>query len=293
MTAQSLRLGAWLGAAALSLGVVPLAKKMALVDGGSTAAVAVGTSVIAGLVIATWLGLQGQWNDLKTLSRRDWRSVLAVGALGSGLVPLFGILAMTETSASNRALFQSAYPVATALAARTLLNERLDPPAYLWIALICLGLVLMNVETGNGLGLTSWPFWLLASTLPLVGLADVLAKRSLGSATPEIIAFGRALGGLLILTFLLPWVGWSPIAAMDADTWLWVLLAGVCMGIFAVSLYQVFDRTLATLAASLIALAPVLTLVLEVSLLDLRLDSLQWVSFALVLSAVILLSRRV
>ncbi|OAB60480.1 hypothetical protein AY599_00230 [Leptolyngbya valderiana BDU 20041] len=293
MTTGSLRLGAWLGAAVLSLGVVPLAKKMALVDGGSTAVVAFSTSMVAGLVIVAWLGLQGQWKDLKTLSRRDWGSVLAVGALGSGLVPLFGILAMTETSASNRALFQSAYPVATAMAARTLLHERLDSWAYGWIALVCIGLVLMNLDRGQGLSLIDWPFWLLASTLPLIGLADVLAKRSLGNLSPEIIAFGRALGGLLILAVLLPWVGWSPIATMAPSSWLWIAAAGLCMGVFAVALYQVFDRTLATLAASLIALAPVLTLVLEVSLLDLRLDGLQWIGFALVLGAVILLSRRV
>jgi drug/metabolite transporter (DMT)-like permease len=65
------------------------------------------------------------------------------------------------------------------------------------------------------------------------------------------------------------------------------------MGVFAVALYQVFDRTLATVAASLIALAPVLTLALEASLLQLQLDLLQWAGFALVLAGVVLLSRRV
>jgi drug/metabolite transporter (DMT)-like permease len=209
VTGGKLRLAAWLAAAVLALGTAPLAKKMALVDGGDSLLVALATALVAGLVVFAWLAFVGQLTRLGALSPRDWRSVLMVGALGSGLVPLFGILAMTETSASNRALFQSAYPVATAIAARLLLSERLDGLAYAWILVVCLGLLLMNLDPGNGLSLISWPFWLLLATLPLIGLADVIAKKSLAQLTPELIALGRALGGLLILLALLPWAGSS------------------------------------------------------------------------------------
>jgi len=290
--AVNLRLAAWLVAAVLAMGVVPLAKKMALVDGGSSLLIAFSTSVVAGVVILAWLLARSQLGKLQALSLRDWRSVLTVGALSSGLVPLFGILAMTATSASNRALFQSAYPVATAIAARLLLNERLDALTYLWVGVVCLGLLMMNLDPGSGPNFLSWPFWLLLGTLPLIGLADVTAKRALGSLTPEVIAFGRAIGGLLILMLPLPWFA-SNVSDTEPTTWLWILLAGVCMGVFAVALYQIFDRTLATLAASLIALAPLLTLGLELILLGLQLGLVQWTGFALVLVAVVLLARRV
>jgi len=292
MKGRVLRLSAWLGVAALALGTTPLAKKMALVDGGSSSLIAFSTTLVSGAVIFGWLLIQGQFGHLNRLTPRSWTSVLTVGALSSGLVPLLGILAMTETSASNRALFQSAYPAATAIAARLMLGERLSGVAYVWVGLVSVGLVLMNFNAGDGLDLMSWPFWLLFATLPLVGLADVIAKRALGSMTPEIIAFGRALGGFLMMILLIPWVV-ATIGRSEPSTWFWMLLAGACMGVFAVALYQVFDRTLATLAASLIALAPLLTLFLEVSLLDLRLDALQWVGFALVLASIVLLSRRV
>lgn len=296
MNPRVLRLSAWLAAGVLALGAVPLAKKMALVGGGGSVLIALSTTLVSGAMVLGWLVARGQFGKLADLSARDWCSVLAVGALGSGLVPLFGILAMTETSASNRALFQSAYPVATAIAARVLLGERLDAPAYLWIGLVCLGLIMMNLANGTGMQLMNWPFWLLLGTLPLIGLADVIAKRALGSLSPEIIAVGRAFGGLLILLLPLPWVATTlgaSIGDMDSSAWLWILLAGGCMGVFAVALYQVFDRTTATLAASLIALAPLLTLGLEASLLGLSLDAIQWAGFALVLTAVVLLARRV
>jgi len=65
------------------------------------------------------------------------------------------------------------------------------------------------------------------------------------------------------------------------------------MGIFGVALYQVFDRTEASMAASLMALAPALTLAAEAALLGVSLNPWQWTGFALVLTALLWLARRI
>lgn len=132
---------------------------------------------------------------------------------------------------------------------------------------------------------------LLLSTLPMIGLADGIAKRALHDQQPEVVAAGRAVGGVLILVLALPWIVRDAGGAL-AQTWPWLLLSGLCMAAFTVALYQVFNRTFATVAASLIALAPLLTLMGEIALLGLSLVWLQWIGFALVLLAVIGLSRR-
>jgi len=181
----------WTLAAVIALAFAPLTMKMALSVGGSPLQVAFITALFAALVVCGWLLLR---NKARGLPRMPWRQRLAlllVGALSAGLVPLFGILAMTETSASNRALFQSAYPAATALAARLLLGERLGPFSYMLIGLVCSGLVLMNLEPAPGLSMLGWPFWLLLATLPLIGLADVIAKKNLVDQPPEVVAAGR------------------------------------------------------------------------------------------------------
>jgi len=281
----------WTLAAVLALAFAPLAMKMALSVGGSTLPVALVTALVAALLVCGWMLAR---NKARRLPRMPWlqrSSLLLVGALSAGLVPLFGIVAMTETSASNRALFQSAYPAATALAARFLLGERLGPLSYLLIALVCTGLVLMNIEPGPGLSVLNWPFWLLLTTLPMIGLADVIAKRNLVDQPPEVVAAGRAVGGVLILTLALPWA-FPDLGTTLQAAWHWMLLGGVCMGIFAVALYQVFDRTAASLAASLVALAPVLTLAAEAALLGVSLDAWQWAGFTLVLVALLWLGRR-
>jgi len=282
----------WTLAAVVALGFSPLAMKMALSAGGSSLQVALVTAVFAALVVCTWMLVRDKARRLPRMRARQRMALLVVGALGSGLVPLFGILAMTETSASNRALFQSAYPAATALAARFLLGERLGTFSYVLIALVCIGLALMNIEPSPGLSLLDWPFWLLLATLPLIGLADVIAKKSLVDQPPEVVAAGRAVGGVLILALALPWA-LAGLGATLFAAWHWLLLGGLCMGIFAVALYQVLDRTEASLAASLMGLAPLLTLAAEAGLLGISLHSWQWAGFILVLLALLWLSRRI
>jgi drug/metabolite transporter (DMT)-like permease len=282
----------WTLAAVIALAFSPLAMKMALSVGGAPLPVALITTLFAALLVCGWLLVRNKARRLPRLGWRQRMALLVVGALSAGLVPLFGILAMTETSASNRALFQSAYPAATALAARFLLGERLGPFSYVLIALVCTGLVLMNVEPAPGLSMLHWPFWLLLATLPMIGLADVIAKKSLVDQPPEVVAAGRAVGGVLVLTLTLPWA-FPGLAATLVTGWHWLLVGGLCMGIFAVALYQVFDRTKASLAASLVALAPVLTLAAEAALLGVALSAWQWAGFTLVLIALLWLGRRI
>lgn len=267
-----------------------MAQKMALTGGGSSLLVAFSSAFMTAWVVLAWLAARGRLHSLSVLSGRQLLPLLLIGALGSGLVSLFGILAMTETSASNRALFQSAYPAATALAARLLLGERLSARVYFWIGLICLGLLMMNLESHGAMSLTGWPFWLLLATLPLIGLADVIAKRSLDQQSPEEVAAGRAVGGVTVLGLMLPWMLPEAVSGLVA-VWPWLLLSGLCMAAFTLALYQVFDRTFAAVAASLIALAPLLTLVGEIAMLGLTLAAYQWIGFVLVLIAVVGLSR--
>jgi drug/metabolite transporter (DMT)-like permease len=264
---------------------------MALSGDASALLVAFSSAVVTAIVVVGWLSVTGGIKPLSGLSKRQMLPLLINGALGSGFVSLFGILAMTETSASNRALFQSAYPAATALAARLLLGERLDWRSYVLIGTVCSGLLLMNLRASGGISLAGWPFWLLLATLPMIGLADVIAKRALSDQVPEVVAAGRAIGGCLVLALALPWLV-SDLDGSLARIWPWLVLSGVCMAAFTVSLYHVFDRTFATVAASLIALAPLLTLVAEMGFLGLSLTIVQWFGFALVLVSVVLLARR-
>jgi drug/metabolite transporter (DMT)-like permease len=226
---------------------------------------------------------------LFTRPPRAWLHVALVGAMGSGAVVLLAVYAMTETTATNRSLFQSMYPVATAIAARLLLGERLRPSVYGIIAFMCIGLFLMNTgPRGPSIGLA---FWLLAATLPLIGLADVYAKRTLEDAHPGFVVTGRFLFGMLVLLAGVPFTTQSEWIAA-AGQWPWLVAAGAATAAGVLGLYRTMDRAGASLAASFVALAPVITALGERIVLSQAFSAVQLAGLAVVVTGAVLLARR-
>lgn len=282
------RLGLNLALAVAGLGLAPLAKKTALSAGAAPLPLALSVTAVAALLGMIYLALRGD-RPRAALDGATWRRLALVGAMGSGAVVLLSVLAMTQTTATNRSLFQAMYPVATALCARWLLGEKLSRRAYGIIAVMCVGLFLMN--TGDrGLRLGT-PFLLLAATLPLIGLADVLAKRSLGATPPRLVASARLLFGALVLLAVLPWTDAAAWRSLPAQAG-WVLLAGALMAGGVLFLYRAMDRAKASLVAAFVALAPVLTALAERLLLDARFSAMQLTGLALVCGGAVALARR-
>lgn len=91
---------------------------------------------------------------------------------------LLVVQALTVTTATNRSLFQSAYPAATLLFAHVLPGGRLRIAQYAAVSLLMGGLLLINWDNddalrfGFGFGFGSG-FWLLLATLPLIRLRDI------------------------------------------------------------------------------------------------------------------------
>ncbi len=285
-----MRLVGDVGLAAFCLGFAPLAKKAALTAGAGPLPLAVAsTGAAAAVAIAVLLG-SGSGPLRAGLPRRTWWHVLAIGAMGSGAVVLLSVLAMTETTATNRSLFQAMYPVATAVAARFLLGERLGVAAYGIIALMSVGLFLMN--TGPGGIVIGRPFWLLAATLPLIGLADVYAKRTLGDADPRFVAAGRLFFGTLVLLAVAPWTAAADWVALG-QVWPWIAAAGLAMAGGMLGLYRAMDTAGASIAAAFIGLAPVITVGTEWLVLDAHFTGLQLAGLALVVAGAAALAFRV
>lgn len=262
---------------------------MALVEGAAPLPLTLATVSVAGVLALVYLLLRQGASWLRQPAAGAWLNVLLVGALGSGAVVLLGVLAMTTTSATNRGLFQAMYPVATAIAARLMLDERLAAASYALIAAMTGGLLLMFWRDGGlALGLS---FFLLLGTLPLIGLADVWAKRTLADADAGFVTVGRLLAGALVLSLTLPLIGADQWAGLGASAG-WVALAGAAMAAGLLGLYRAMDVAGASRAAAFAAMAPVVTAVLEWSLLGLSLGAPQLVGIALVVTGAVILAYR-
>lgn len=267
-TAKSarLRLGANIALAAACLGLAPLAKKAALTGGAKPFSLAIVATAVATVLALILLAVRGERAVIVRHPARTYLHVALIGVMGTGAVTLLAILAMTETTATNRSLFQSMYPVATAIAARFMLRERPGRGAYWLIALMCVGLYLTN-SGGSWRLETGAAFWMLVATLPLIGLSDVYAKKTLSDARPEFVGAGRYLFGMIALLVTLPFTALGDWHALLA-VWWWVLVAGATMVGGVYGLYRAMETAGASLAAAYIALAPVVTALAEWALLD-------------------------
>jgi len=246
--------------AAIALGLMPLFKKLAIVAGTDTVIVAQASSGVAALVALGLLGRAPAYRLQALFARANLPHLVLIGTLGSGIVVLLNIEAMQVTSATNRSLFQAMYPAATVFFAWRMLGERLRPVQYRLIALMIAGLFLMN-STAAGLQLNRG-FWLLLLTLPIIGFCDAHAKRHLARIPAPLMAMGRILFGLALLTAALPWAGpggWDGLRHSGH----WILLGGLCNAVGLFAFYRALDLRPAGLAAALVSFAPVVTAVGE------------------------------
>ena len=279
---------AYIAAAACCLGIAPFASKAGLNEGADPVLLAllITTLAVLGALVVVLIN-QPELPSIRD-SKRVYAHLLAIGAFGSGAVTLLGILAMTETSATNRSLFQAMYPMATAICARLILGEQLRMVSYVTILVMCAGLYLTN--SGSGGTEFGKAFWMLAATLPLIGLADVFAKKSLSDVEPQVVALFRLGFGALFLLLALPFMqadGWS----QTLGVWQWILLAAAMKVGGLVTLYRAMDKTKASLVAGFIALAPVVTLGAEWVFFDSSFETLQLVGVLLVVCGAIWLAR--
>jgi drug/metabolite transporter (DMT)-like permease len=275
------------GVTVAAFGLAPFLKKSVLENGASPWMVAL-VSALAAATISIVIASRRVPNLVGgLLDPRHLRALVLIGIVATGIVTLLVSLALTTTTATNRSLFQAAYPASTLLFAHLLLGERLRWLQYACIVAITLGLFLVNaghdgVRFGQG-------FWLLLATLPLIGLSDVYGKRLTADIPPVLIACGRNVYGALFVVGVVIFLELGPrpevldIALLSA--------AGICQGLGIWTLYRAFELDKASLVSSLVATAPLVTAVLELLLLTLALDPVQWTGVALVIAAAVLLAQ--
>lgn len=269
--------------AVLCLGFVPLFEKQAVARGAGLFPLTVTINLVTVAVLAP-----AAWRQRPARLSDDWRSLLVIGALASGIVVLLNLWALETTSATHRSVFQAMYPAAGVLFALVILGERLPVKGYATIAAMVVGILMLS---GQGF---RWQFafgdMLLFATVPMMGFCDAWAKRSLAGLSAEWVALGRFVFGTVLLlvagTVGQAWQGWP-----TGNGWWWVLLSGLSIGLGVLMLYRGMALKGAALAAALVSLSPVITAVLEWWWLQKTFSHWELAGMAMVITGGVLLSR--
>lgn len=238
------------------------------------------------LVSTVWFSMRKK-RDL-VFYRKHIKDLAIIGVLASGFLVLLMIIALSYTTATNRGIIQGMYTASTALFAYFMLHERLPRLFYPILGMMVVGLVLL---TSNGfLELPNTGDWILIVTIPAVGFLNVFAKKTLDKIHSLTVAFGRYLFGALFLLLVMPFFGIQNIDTLGNGV-LWVVLSGLLSATRAIVFYKGIQIVGATLAATSLTLAPVVTAVSAYFILGETLSLLQLLGLVLVVGGALVVIR--
>ena len=127
----------------LCLGIAPLFGKTALDNVNPTTAIAIRT-VIAAVLVVTWLIGSKTYHELTHLSKTFWLFITAEAVLAAVLGDLAYFYALQKGKISEVAIIMSCTPLITVLVSYLLLDEGISLSLLIGAILITTGLVIIN-----------------------------------------------------------------------------------------------------------------------------------------------------
>ncbi|HEV8282059.1 MAG TPA: DMT family transporter [Candidatus Limnocylindrales bacterium] len=212
--------------------------------------------VAASILLAAALTLGGL-REARTLTRRQWLPILAVGVVGGSLPFIMFFTGLAQASAPSAAFVQKTLFVWVALLAVPFLGERLGwvPIAALAALLVGQALILPPDGVRWGTGETL----ILGATL-LWAVETILVKRLLASVSASLMALLRMAVGLIVLFgYLIVSAKLSVLAALSQPQWGWALLTGVVLAGYVATWFGALQRAPASIVTSVLVLGAVMT----------------------------------
>jgi drug/metabolite transporter (DMT)-like permease len=219
---------------------------------------------------------------------------LLLGALEPALAYLLINLGLEHTSAGAGSLLISLEGVFVALLAILLLRERVARATTIALALGIGGAALVAASHEGGETTLAGNLLVVAGSLAAAGYV-VLARRLAGSAPALGVTRWQFAAGALLVTPVaaVDWLaGGTGLGTAGLDHWLAAALAGALGGAVAFLLYNIaIERVTASTAGAVLNLIPVFGLIAAVGVLGERVELLQLVGGATIITGLYWLTR--
>ncbi len=274
---------------AASFGAMGIFGKLAFDNGATPGTLLAARFGIAAIALWCLVLIRGSLSELRTITPRDLRIALALGACGYALQAGCYVVALTHLDASLLSLVLYTFPAIVTIAAVALGRERLDRRRVIALGLVSTGLVLIlgtagasnvsgvGVALGLGAALTYSAYILIsdgvARRVPALMLATLVCTGAAVSLTVGSALTGQLRPGVVTLA------GWG-----------WLACIAIVSTVGAITLFFAgLSRVGPTSASILSTVEPVVTVVLAAAVLAEHLSPIQLAGGALVLTAVVVL----
>ncbi|HEX5825674.1 MAG TPA: DMT family transporter [Candidatus Limnocylindrales bacterium] len=213
-------------------------------------------AVAAVVLLTVVLGL-GAGRGLRTIPRRRWPAVLAVGVIGGSVPFVLFFTGLAQASAPSAAFIQKTLFLWVALLALPFLGERLGGASVVGLAVLLVGQALVlppeRIQWGTG------ETMILAATL-FWAAETVLVKRLLGTIPgPTMAALRMGIGLMFLVGYLAVTGKLGVLAGLAPIQWGWALLTGLILAGYVGTWFAALQRAPASVVTSVLVLGAVVT----------------------------------
>ncbi|GMQ92779.1 MAG: DMT family transporter [Acidimicrobiia bacterium] len=247
-------------AASTGWGLAGVGTRAAYSLGATTLTVLVVRTAIASLVLLIYvLGTRSRSTSLA------WRHGALIGALRTGLTPMFFMASLNFISAGVEGLVITLVPATTAVMAALFIRERITGRqiAGLIIGLVGTTMILIVGDTGLGVEGDIVSGFLLAGVGVLLGSFSGVLQRKYAPLHDTVpLAFPMFVTGTIVSIAVGAFVGFDDLSTYDADLWILLTVLGLGSTLlpFGATLYA-SKQASATLVAVTAYLAPLVAIV--------------------------------
>lgn len=220
-------------------------------------------NLIAALILIGGASLMGGVSEARTLSRRQWRTLLIVGIIGGSVPFLLFFTGLAQVTAPGAAFIQKTLFIWVALLAVPFLGEKLGGLQIGALAVLVLGQFLLAPPKLDGAGWGSGETMIAAATA-LWAVEVIIVKKLLTGITPAVVGASRlGFGVVFLFGYLAVSGGLAGVASLSAEGWAWVLITGVFLAGYVGTWFAALRRAPASAVASVLVVGAVITAILQ------------------------------
>jgi drug/metabolite transporter (DMT)-like permease len=246
---------------------------------------------VALLVLApfTWRHLRLQWPVI----RRAWKIIVLLALFATALQHIPYYWGLSQTTATNAALLNSASPVFIVVLSVLLLHERLSAVAYAGIALSVAGVFVIvgrgDLQTIRALHLNGGDIWVLLGTLSWAGYTVCLRWRPPELRGLDLLALIAAASVIVLAPLYIVEIAAGKYLKVSAASLMGIAYVGVVASVLA---YVAWNRGVARVgparAGPFMYLMLLFTPLLSIAFLGERVQTYHFAGAALIIAGIYL-----
>ena len=203
----------------------------------------------------------GKWKSLRTLSKGDWAKLMLIGVVGGSIPFALFFTGLSLTSAVAASFIHKTLFVWVLFLAIPFLTERLRP--LQWSAMLLLLFGTFALGGFQQLKFGAGEAMILAATL-LWAIENIIAKKALRNIATSVVVTARmALGSVLLFAYVFVTGKAQTIPTLSVTQWLWTAIPALLLFGYVVTWYAALKRLPASVTASLLVPATIITALLS------------------------------